>query len=188
MRDSTCSPVSSAQRTRLVRHLSIGSCLIFGAACTDATTTAPRTVAVATPPLTRIDAMATADITGSWAYHEEATFLLRDFAGDDRAGVKAFRCVSDGVYTFVQTGTDFTGTYDQTGSCSATDGTTFPNNFTGVSVTGSVQARHLDFVTADGCRYDAALRGATLSAMGGSGICGAIKYGGTYRATFSAVR
>lgn len=187
MRDSSCPPDHSTHLARWIHRMSLGAWLVLAASCTDAST-GLRSDGVASRPLARIDALATADISGAWTYHEEATFLLREYPGDERAGVKAFRCSSDGVYTFVQSGSDFTGSYEQVGTCAAADGTSFPNDFSGVTVTGTVQARHLDFMTADGCRYEAAVQGATLNAMGGSGICGAIKYGGTYRATFTAVR
>ncbi len=167
--------------------MSLGACLVLAASCTDVPT-GLRSDGLASPTLAGINGLATADISGAWTYHEEATFLLRDYPGDERTGVKAFRCSSDGVYTFVQSGSDFSGSYDQVGTCAASDGTSFPNDFTGVAVTGNVQARHLDFSTADGCRYEAAVQGATLNAISGSGICGAIQYGATYRATFTAVR
>ena len=129
-------------------------------------------------------ALGTVDISGVWPYHENATFLLYDFAGH---ATKAFRCSSDGTYTFVQTGDAFTGSFDQVGSCTAADGTTFPLNFTDAPVTGgTIQGHHVSFV-ADGCQYEGALRGPTLSEMGGAGQCSGI-FPGIYRASWSATR
>ena len=179
--------MSRPQRTRWIHRSLFGGCLAVASACTD-TSTGPREAGFASTVVVRTGTPVVANVTGRWTYHEDATFLIRDYPGDTRTGVKAFRCSSDGVYAFVQIGTTFTGSYDQVGTCTAADGTSFPNNFTGITVTGTVQGHHLDFMTADGCRYEAALRGATLNAMGGSGICGAVKFGGTYRATFSAER
>lgn len=187
MRYAICAPDSSALRTRWIQRMVAGTCLAVASACSDAST-GPTSAASASPLLVRVDALGAADITGIWTYHEDASFLIREYPGDSRAGVKAFRCSSDGVYTFVQSGTALTGSYEQVGTCTANDGTSFPNNFTGITVTGTIQGRHIDFMTADGCRYEATLRGATMDAMGGAGMCGAIKFGGTYRATFSAVR
>jgi len=166
-------------RQRRFSRIAAGCLLAPAAACTEAATG---------PRVARQGAAGPVDITGAWTYHEDATLLLFTYPGDDRPGAKAFRCSSDGVYTFAQTGETFTGSYDQVGTCSAADGTTLPNDFTGVTVTGTVQGRHLNFLTADGCSYEAALRGATLDAMGGAARCGGPKFGGTYRATFSATR
>ena len=127
----------------------------------------------------------TADISGEWTFHEEATFLFFHVAGN---ATKAFRCSSDGTYTFVQTGDTFTGSFDQVGVCAAADGTSFPNNFTDAPVTdGTIQGRSFRFV-ADGCPYEGAVRGPTLSEMGGAGRCGGGGTFGTYRASWSATR
>src|SRR5262245_34966861 len=52
------------------------------------------------------------DVSGVWQFHEDATFVLYDFSGD-HSGSKAFKCHTDGTYTFVQTGDAFSGTFDQ---------------------------------------------------------------------------
>lgn len=125
------------------------------------------------------------DISGEWTFHEDATFLFFHVAGN---ATKAFRCSSDGTYTFVQTGDTFTGSFDQIGVCTAADGTSFPNNFTDSPVTdGTIQGRNLRFV-ADGCPYEGAVQGPTLSEMGGAGRCGGGGTFGTYRANWSATR
>jgi hypothetical protein len=127
----------------------------------------------------------TADINGDWTFHEDATFLFFQVAGN---ATKAFRCSSDGTYTFAQTGDTFTGSFDQIGVCTAADGTSFPNNFTDSPVTdGTIQGRNLRFA-ADGCPYEGAVRGPTLSEMGGAGRCGGGGTFGTYRASWSATR
>jgi hypothetical protein len=179
---------TTAPRTRQRRLDRVAGCLLaLAAACSDAATGA-ETPAAEGPRLARADAAGTVNVTGVWTYHEDATLLLFTYPGDGRPGATAFRCSSDGTYTFAQTGDTFTGSYVQVGTCTAADGTTLPNDFTDVTVTGTVQGRHLNFLTADGCRYEAAVRGATLDAMGGAASCGGPKFGGTYRATFSATR
>ena len=166
------------------RFLVYPSLLALATACADSTV-GPSTPEGSAPSNARHQA-AGADISGSWSFHEDATFVLYHFGGG--RGAKVFRCSSDGTYTLAQTGDAFTGSYVQTGTCTAADGTSFPNDFDGVTVTGTVQGRHLTFQTADGCTYEAAVRGAALDAMGGAASCGGPKFGGTYRATFSATR
>ena len=145
----------------------------------------PRKYEAAIAPLASQHASSIVDISGAWTFHEDATFLLYNFAGQ---ATKAFRCSSDGTYNFVQSGITFTGSFDQVGSCTAADGTTFPNNFTGTPVTdGTIQGLHLSFL-ADGCPYNGALRGPTLREMGGAGRCGGGGTFGTYRASWSATR
>jgi hypothetical protein len=187
MHDAIRPPTAPRARPRWGGRIVAGCLLAGGVACSEAATE-PRSATMAAPRLARADAAGAVDITGVWTYHEDATYLIAEYPGDDRLGAKAFRCSSDGVYTFAQTGDAFTGSYDQVGTCTAADGMTFANDFTGVTVTGTVQGRHLNFVTADGCTYEAAVRGATLDTMGGAARCGAVKFGGTYRATFSAAR
>lgn len=145
----------------------------------------PRASEAVAAPLAVQQSTGVADIGGLWTFHEGATFLLYDLVGH---ATKAFRCSSDGTYTFVQTGNTFTGSFDQVGICAVADGTTFPNNFTGTPVTlGSIQGLHVRFV-ADGCPYERALRGPTLTEMGGAGRCGGGGTFGTYRASWSATR
>ena len=188
MRDHTRPPTTRRLRRLRFGRTAAGCLLAAGAACTEAAT-GPGTVAGARPSRARADAAEAVDITGTWPYHEDGTLLIRDFAGAQRRDVTAFRCSSDGVYTFAQTGDAFTGAYDQVGTCVAADGTTIPNDFTGVTVTGTVRGRHLDFATVDGCTYEASVRGSARDAMGGAGRCGGLRlFGGTYRATFTAER
>lgn len=126
-----------------------------------------------------------ANIGGVWTFHEDATFLLYDFVGH---ATKAFRCGSDGTYTFVQTGATFTGSFGQIGVCTAADGTSFPNDFTGAPVTGgTIQGLHVRFDAA-GCLVDGAFRGPSLRTMGGSARRGGGGIFGTYRASWSATR
>jgi hypothetical protein len=166
------------------RILVYPSLLALATACADSTV-GPSTPEGSAPSNARHQA-ASADISGSWSFHEDATFVLYHFGGG--RGAKVFRCSSDGTYTFAQTGETFTGSYDQVGTCAAADGTTFPNDFTGVTVEGAVHGRHLTFETADGCSYQGALKGPTLSEMGGAGKCGGGGTFGTYRPTWSATR
>jgi len=188
MRDDTRPTTAFPARHRWPGRLAAGALLALGAACGEVPT-GPE-AASAGPRLARVTVVAAAaavDLTGVWSYHEDATLVL--FPDPDAGGgAQAFRCSSDGRYTFAQTGDAFTGSYVQTGTCTAADGTSFPNDFDGVTVTGTVQGRHLTFQTADGCTYEAAVRGAALDAMGGAASCGGPKFGGTYRATFSATR
>jgi hypothetical protein len=110
----------------IARRLLLGSCVIaLVSACGDPDM-GPATSAPHTAPSALRQPSASVDISGVWPYHEDATFLLFDYASN---ATKAFRCSSDGVYTFVQTGNTFTGSLDQVGVCTAADGTTFPNNF-----------------------------------------------------------
>ena len=116
--------------THIARRVLLSTCVIaLVSACGD-----PVTAPVASRPSMAPNALrqssASVDISGVWPYHEDATFLLFDYAGH---ATKAFRCSSDGTYTIVQTGDTFTGTLDQVGVCTAADGTTFPNNFSGSS-------------------------------------------------------
>lgn len=169
----------------IARRLQLCACMItLATACADPAMGPPTSV----PNLASFavqKALGTADISGEWTFHEDATFLLYDFAGH---ATKPFRCSSDGTYTFAQSGDTFTGTFDQVGSCTAADGTTFSNNFTGAPVTdGIIQGLHVRFV-ADGCPYEGALRGPTLSEMGGAGRCGGGGTFGTYRTSWSATR
>ena len=171
--------------TPIARRLLLGSCVIaLISACGDPVM-GPATSEPGAAPNALRQPSATVDISGVWPYHEDATFLLFDYAGN---ATKAFRCSSNGTYTFVQTGDTFTGTFEQVGVCTAADGTTFPNNFTGAPVTeGRINGRQLSFL-ADGCPYEGALRGPTLSEMGGAGRCGGGGIFGTYRASWSATR
>ena len=168
-----------------IARLTLGACAIAVAtACADRAfgPTASKTTMAS---LDVQQAGVSADISGEWTFHEDATFLLFHVAAN---ATKAFRCSSDGTYTFVQTGDTFTGSFDQIGVCTAADGTSFPNNFTGSPVTnGTIQGRSLRF-EADGCPYEAAVRGPTLSEMGGAGRCGGGGTFGTYRASWSATR
>jgi hypothetical protein len=158
--------------------------LALTTACADSAV-GPSTSAGGASARARQQAAGTVDITGTWSFHEDATLLLYHFGG---RGTKAFRCSTDGTYTFVQTGKTFTGSYDQTGTCTAADGTTVPNDFTDIGVEGTVQGHHVSFVTADGCTLQGGLRGPTLSVMGGASRCGGPKFGGTYRAAWTATR
>ena len=171
--------------TLLARRLLLSSCVIaLVSACGDPVMGPAASAPLAAPNALR-QTSATVDISGVWPYHEDATFLLFDYSGH---ATKAFRCSSDGAYTFVQTGDTFTGTLDQVGVCTAADGTTFANNFTGALVTeGTINGRHVKFL-ADGCPYEGALRGPTLSEMGGAGRCGGGGIFGTYRASWLATR
>ena len=157
--------------------------LALATACADSAV-GPSTPGEGAPRLARQQA-AGVDISGTWSFHEDATLLLYHFGG---RGTKAFRCSSDGTYTFAQTGQSFTGSYDQTGTCTAADGTTVPNDFTGIGVEGTIQGHHVSFVTADGCTLQGGLRGPTLSVMGGASRCGGPEFGGTYRAAWTATR
>jgi len=173
-------------RSRIAARFARRACLLtLATACVDPAL-APPTFDAAAPRLARQDASGDANIGGQWQYDEAATFLIFHYAGS--GGAKPFRCSSTGTYTFVQAGSTFTGSYDQVGTCTASDGTTFPNNFTGIGVEGTINGRHIRFMTADGCSYEGAVRGATLGVMGGAAQCGGPKFGGTYRASWSATR
>ncbi|MEO7181107.1 MAG: hypothetical protein ABI141_09745 [Gemmatimonadaceae bacterium] len=171
--------------TFIARRLLLSACVIvLVSACGDPVT-GPATSGLSAAPNALRQASATVDISGVWPFHEDATFLLFDYAGQ---ATKVFRCSSDGAYTFTQTGDTFTGSFDQVGVCTAADGTTFANNFTGSPVTeGTINGRQLSFL-ADGCQYEGALRGPTFSEMGGAGRCGGGGTFGTYRASWSAAR
>src|SRR5580765_5449131 len=104
------------------------------------------------PRVATDQALDAADIRGVWHFHEDATFVLYDYSGD-HSGSKAFRCSTDGTYTFVQTGETFTGTFDQVGTCAAADGTTFPNTFAG-PVVGTIRGRHVSFQPPPGECFD----------------------------------
>ncbi len=124
------------------------------------------------------------NINGDWTFHEDGTFL--QYNVDGRAA-KAYRCSSDGTYTFAQTGDSFVGSFDQSGSCTASDGTTFPLTFTDASVTkGKIQGGRLRFLADDCARYEGAVRGPTHSTMGGAGQCSGSGF--SYRASWSATR
>ena len=166
-------------------RLALSACVIaLATACADPAM-GPRASESELAALAVQQAAGIADINGAWTYHEDATFLLYDLVGH---ATKVFKCSSDGTYSFVQTGDTFSGSFDQVGTCTAADGTSFPNNFTGSPVTGgSVQGLHVRFV-ADGCPYEGALRGPTLTEMGGAGRCGGGGTFGTYRASWSATR
>ena len=187
MRDGRPSPTTevTVSNSLLARRFLLGSCVIaLVSACGDRVM-GPETSAPLAAPSALAQTSATVDISGVWPYHEDATFLLFDYAGH---ATKAFRCSSDGAYTFVQTGDTFTGSFDQVGVCTAADGETFANNFTGFLVTeGTINGRQVKFL-ADGCPYEGALRGPTLSQMGGAGRCGGSGNFGTYRASWLATR
>jgi hypothetical protein len=140
----------------------------------------------ATASLAVQQAKAAVDISGDWTYHEDATFLFFDVGGGH--ATKAFRCSSDGTYNFVQTGDAFTGSLDQVGVCTAADGTSFPNDFTDVGVSGTIQGRHLRFADNVGCAYEATVQGPTSSVISGSDRCGGGGTFGTYRGIWSATR
>jgi hypothetical protein len=124
------------------------------------------------------------DISGNWTFHEDGTYLQYNVDG---GAAKAYRCSSDGMYTFAQTGNAFAGSFNQSGSCTAADGTTFPLEFTDASVTdGKIQGGRLSFVADGAPRYEGAVRGPTQSTMGGAGqVSGS---GFSYRASWSATR
>ena len=141
------------------------------------------------PPLMAKDtvvAPVAIDISGAWQYHEDATFVLYDFSGE-HSGSKAFKCSTDGTYTFVQIGTTFSGAFDQVGICAATDGTTFPNTFSG-PVVGTIKGRHVRFEPPPGECSDEGELSPALDEMHGSGRCGGGGVFGTYRAHWSATR
>jgi len=126
------------------------------------------------------------DVSGGWQFHEDATFVLYDFSGD-HSGSKSFKCSTDGTYTFVQTGATFSGSFDQVGVCAATDGTTFPNTFSG-PVVGTIKGRHVRFEPPPGECSDEGELSPALDEMHGSGKCGGGGVFGTYRAHWSARR
>lgn len=187
MRDHT-HPISAPRaRQRWFGRIAAGCLLALAAGCADAAT-GPEFAASTGPQPVRDAAAGAVDITGVWPYHEDAALVLYEDLGNHHLAATTFVCSSDGTYTFVQTGGSFTGSYDQTGTCTTGDGTTLPNDFTGVTVTGTVQGSHLKFDTADGCAYVAAVRGHTLDVMDGEASCGSVEFLGTYTATFSATR
>ena len=145
----------------------------------------PRAVVPAIATLAVQQASGTADISGEWTYHEDATLVIFDLGGH---ASKPFRCSSDGTYTFAQNGDAFTGTFDQVGVCTAADGSSFPNNFNDNVVTGTIQGRHLNFTDDVGCTFEGTVRGPTSTALGGSVRCGGGGIFGTYRANWSATR
>jgi hypothetical protein len=140
---------------------------------------------VAPTALANVTASEPADLSGVWQFHEDATFVLYDFSGD-HSGSKVFRCSTDGTYTFVQTDATFTGTFDQVGTCTAADGTSFPNTFSG-PVEGAINGTHVKFQPPPGeCFDEGTLLGP--NEMVGSGKCGGGGIFGTYRASWSATR
>lgn len=144
-------------------------------------------IIASTPRVALSNAADLVDVSGVWHFHEDATFVLYDYNGE-HSGSKSFKCSTDGIYTFVQTGESFTGTFDQTGTCTASDGTSFPNTFAG-PVAGTVRGRHVTFEPPPGECFDVGeIKGPTLSEMGGSGRCGGGGVFGTYRAVWSATR
>lgn len=132
----------------------------------------------------------TVNIDGTWNFDEQAVFLLYEFDGGQ--ATKVFKCSSQGTYTFVQTGTTFTGSYVQIGLCTAADGTSFDLNFpNGEFINGTISARHLSFDTADGCHYEGAVSGKAMTSMQGGATCGGGKGDGNfgiYTANWSATR
>jgi hypothetical protein len=175
----------SMSESFIPRRLQLCACVIaLATACVDAAT-GPAKSEPAVTTLAAQQASGVVDISGVWPFHEDAVFLLYDFTGQ---ATKAFRCSTDGTYTFAQTGDTFTGSFDQVGSCTAADGTTFPNDFSGGTVTGTIQGLHVSFATGDGCTLDGSLRGSALNEMGGSSRCGGGGFFGSYRASWSATR
>ena len=175
----------STRPSNSVRRLSFHACVLaLATACADSATGLRMFEPTGTVFGVQ-NVSGTADINGVWPFHEDATLLLYDFVGH---ATKVFQCSSDGTYAFVQTGTTFTGMYDQVGVCTAADGTTFPNNVTGGTVSGTIQVRHLRYTSADGCSFDEAVRGATINEMGGSVRCGRGGDFGIYRGSWSATR
>lgn len=165
------------------RPLLVASVLALATACADPVT-GPQSAELVAPMAVQ-QGVGAVDISGDWSFHEDATFLLFDFGSH---ATKAFRCSSDGTYTFVQVGNTFTGTFGQVGVCTAADGTSFPNDFTGAPVTGgTIQGMHVRFDAA-GCLANGALRGPELAVMGGGIHCGGGGTFGTYRAAWSAWR
>lgn len=161
--------------------LSVGGVLL--SACSESPA-GPLAVVTSLAPSSSKSAASIPNIGGNWTFHEDGIFLKYNADG---GAAKAYRCSSDGTYTFVQTGDAFTGSFDQSGSCTASDGTTFPLSFTDASVeAGKIQGGRLSFL-ADGCaRYEGAVRGPTQSEMGGAGQCSRPEF--SYRASWSATR
>ena len=127
----------------------------------------------------------TVDITGSWSFHEDAEFIFYSQAPGQ--GAQTFRCSTNGTYDFVQTGQTFSGTYDQVGICTASDGTTMPNDFTDVTLTGTINGRHVRWATTDSCFVEGALAGPSLDGLGGGGRC-RLQGFGAYVFSWSATR
>ena len=161
--------------------LSVGGVLL--SACSESPA-GPLAVVTSLAPSSSKSAAPIPNIGGNWTFHEDGTYLEYNVDG---GAAKAYRCSSDGTYTFAQTGDAFTGSFDQSGSCTAADGTTFPLDFTNASVTnGKIQGGRLRFL-ADGCaRYEGAVRGPTQTTMGGAGQCSGLGF--SYRANWSATR
>jgi hypothetical protein len=143
------------------------------------------TGAVATHSPKSVQSAGVTDVSGQWYFEEHAVFVL--YAYDGKAS-KSFRCSDQGVYDFVQNGSSFSGTYSQTGSCEAEDGTTLDLTFSGEVVNGVVSERQVTFATADGCLLEGAVSGPALDVMQGAGRCGGGHVFGTYRPRWTARR
>jgi len=66
------------------------------------TPSAPPPLSTSSPRMakdTAVDAV-DIDISGAWHFHEDATSVLYDYSGE-HSGSKAFRCSTDGTYTFI---------------------------------------------------------------------------------------
>lgn len=127
----------------------------------------------------------TVDISGEWSFHEDAEAVF--YSQVPGQGSTTYRCSTDGTYTFAQIGSTFTGSYDQIGTCTASDGSTIPNNFTGVTLTGTINGRHVRWATVDGCFLEGTLVGPSLNELRGGGRC-RLQGFGTYVTSWSATR
>lgn len=156
---------------RIVPRRPFGACLLaLAAACSDSPTGPPASEAVASLSARELSA-SVPDISGTWSYKEVASLVIWNF--DDQP-TKTFHCISNGTYTFVQSGATFTGSFDQTGTCVAKDGTTLDNSFTDTAVTGgTIDGRQLLFhPDPPPCDYEGKLLGKALNRIEGDGVCG----------------
>ena len=157
---------------------------ILASACTESPTAPSRSSTSPAPSESR-SAPTPANIDGVWSLDEK--FILILFGAGGASTV--YKCTDQGSYTFVQTGTTFTGSWvEANGLCTANDGSSFEFSGTGGVINGVISNRHLTFDTAEGCHAEATVSGAALNTMQGTAKCGSPSDGFMINSQWSATR
>lgn len=137
-------------------------CLLAVTACTDDSPSEP--------PLLSID--------GSWAYVETYD--------NAEAGVS---CQDEGTLTIQQTGETFSGSFEEEGVCTDSEGATSGTSGSGSAGGGQLSGSDVSFVSG-GCAYEGTISGTPPNRMTGDVSCTEV-FGGTsyaFSGTWTAAR
>jgi hypothetical protein len=118
------------------------------------------------------------NLSGGWNYTESFS--------SSQAG---FSCQDSGTITIAQTGNNFTGSYNQQGTCTDSQGGTYDNSGTGALSGGQVSGQTATFASG-GCSYTGTISGNPPNRVDGAVSC-TIALGGTnysFSGTWTATR